>query len=1043
MKTQPSSGFKYSLFISYATRSDHRLAREIERFVEGFHEIEGVDVNPMQVCRDGSAFTTAETIKHRFGRRASLSENPLNPTIIDHLQRSEYLLVLCSRAAVRSDWVNKEILWFYSHRGVSNIRLAVTEGDPSSEPESVFPPAVIEHQLHTYLFRDLRGFRAASADERERYQEELVSIVAELQGTSSGALFPLVNRDRVRRSQQELRRTRRQRLIALFAAGLLLIAAIIAWIQRQSAEQARQSEKEARLDAEQAMTGEKKAREATELALAREDEARQAAEQRADELTIDNARTLLKTNPMGALEALTHLSDNSQFHGQARVLASEPLPIPRRILAGHTAQIARLVYSPDGQTLASGDWHGGLRLWDTQTGESTQLRGHDNKLDHLQFSVDGRRLLSSAQDHNIFLWDVKRGRRLQQIARSEGPMIYVTAISLSNDERRVAWALEHIKEDSEFYVRILDRETGQRWLWKVDNYVNNLVFPHDKNALFAATGKTIEKWNYPNAEGKIFRRFSSGVYILRLSRDGRFLVAVCEKGQVWRHDFVEGDTRQLATEQADENTIYHIDFTEDGRGIRTVNWEGTGETWDLRTGDRNHVFTLRNSVDKVSSWSQSGRHLVFGHNASTADLRSWKSRAKPFSLQRMPDRSTVELRGHKTVDEVKFSPDEREFVSTGGPEGSIWVWDTGQRLPTALVDHEDHIDSFGFSPDGNRLASASFDGTTRIWNLETGESELLIKDRSRHVAWLPDGRLVTAAEELAIWDVRIRERQILWKPDHPGGIPTLAVSSTGDRVAISTFKQQKVKTMEEYWALRRRNDKLLRIWSLSGETAMKIGDFPDAPNMNVVFSENGKWVAWPWSPTVHYIDLRTGTKKGFKIHSGDKTPVTAAFILGDSALATVGEDKTLWITDLSTGENRLLAKDFRYLSRPKIVAAPGGELVAVTGANEIELFELPEGKRRKLVRHAGTVLDFAFSPDGKYAVSGSEDGSALVWHVPTGENALFLHPGSVSSVKFSHDGEKIACVVDSRIYVWELPPSARKPLRSWLQHQIRGADRAR
>jgi len=60
--------------------------------------------------------------------------------------------------------------------------------------------------------------------------------------------------------------------------------------------------------------------------------------------------------------------------------------------------------------------------------------------------------------------------------------------------------------------------------------------------------------------------------------------------------------------------------------------------------------------------------------------------------------------------------------------------------------------------------------------------------------------------------------------------------------------------------------------------------------------------------------------------------------------------------------------------------------------------------------HTGLVHSVAFSPDGKFIVTGSGDHTARLWDVQTGQLLLTLqgHTGSVSSVAFSPDRQSVA-----------------------------------
>lgn len=70
----------------------------------------------------------------------------------------------------------------------------------------------------------------------------------------------------------------------------------------------------------------------------------------------------------------------------------------------------------------------------------------------------------------------------------------------------------------------------------------------------------------------------------------------------------------------------------------------------------------------------------------------------------------------------------------------------------------------------------------------------------------------------------------------------------------------------------------------------------------------------------------------------------------------------------------------------------------------------------------GRIQSLAWSPDGSHLVAGSEDGTACVWNVITGELILTFraHHGSVNLVAWSPDGKQIASGGSDRlVFIWD------------------------
>ena len=95
----------------------------------------------------------------------------------------------------------------------------------------------------------------------------------------------------------------------------------------------------------------------------------------------------------------------------------------------HTDGVSSVVFSPDGQTLASGSDDATIRLWDVATGTLQQtLTGHTSDVQSVAFSADGQTLASGSWDKTVRLWDVATGT-LQHTLTEHTSIVWSVAFS--------------------------------------------------------------------------------------------------------------------------------------------------------------------------------------------------------------------------------------------------------------------------------------------------------------------------------------------------------------------------------------------------------------------------------------------------------------------------------------------------------------------------------------------------------------------------------------------------------------------------------------
>ena len=95
---------------------------------------------------------------------------------------------------------------------------------------------------------------------------------------------------------------------------------------------------------------------------------------------------------------------------------------------------------------------------------------------------------------------------------------------------------------------------------------------------------------------------------------------------------------------------------------------------------------------------------------------------------RRPARNSSSLKGHRPDQQRGLQPGRQAPGQQlpGGQTVKVWDAQTGQEL-LSFKGTSAYVSSVAFSPDGKRLASASWAATVKVWDAQTGQELLSFK----------------------------------------------------------------------------------------------------------------------------------------------------------------------------------------------------------------------------------------------------------------------------------------------------------------------------
>ncbi|KAF2283186.1 hypothetical protein GH714_043516 [Hevea brasiliensis] len=253
-----------------------------------------------------------------------------------------------------------------------------------------------------------------------------------------------------------------------------------------------------------------------------------------------------------------------------------------------------------------------------------------------------------------------------------------------------------------------------------------------------------------------------------------------------------GSSQQVA--YAEETTSCGVDYGEQAHMLGHKQWI-TAISWEpvhLNAPCRRFVSASEDQDARI--WDVSLRKCIIcltGHKDGITCVK-WGGDGLIYTGSRDCTIKVWETSQGKLIRELKVALERYNKMKGNGPErlvsGSddftLFLWEpaVSEHHKTRMTGHQKLVNHVYFSPDGQWVASASFDGSVKLWNGVTGKFVAAFRG---HVGWSADSRLLLSGSEdstLKVWDIRTRKlKQDL--PGHADKVYAIDWSPDGEKVA--------------------------------------------------------------------------------------------------------------------------------------------------------------------------------------------------------------------------------------------------------------------